>query len=170
MFLSCLLTNTTLFSMVTRWSRSTSHSYLSSGCSKFDRWVCGKFMQHLETCLLIAEANRVLCRLILLCFNRLFAVDVQNEIHLLSRIFNYNDWRVNWVFGWEMRRSTEECSEIIVSKKKLVFVLHLAGCVRGFQSRGRGDTTCRTEKRCSHNLQSGHPAWWSADNCSIVPP
>ena len=22
-----------------------------------------------------------------------------------------------------------------------------------------------TEKRCSHNLQSGHPAWWSADNC-----
>ena len=26
-----------------------------------------------------------------------------------------------------------------------------------------------TEKRCSHNLQSGHPAWWSADNCSIFP-
>ena len=43
-------------------------------------------------------------------------------------------------------------------KKKLVFVLHLAGCVRGFQSRGRGETTCGTEKRCSHNLQSGHPA------------
>ena len=21
-----------------------------------------------------------------------------------------------------------------------------------------------TEKRCSHNLQSGHPAWWSAGN------
>ena len=103
--------------MVTRWPRSTSQSYLSSDCSKFDRWVCGKFMQHLETCLLIAEANRVLCRLILLCFNRLFALDLQNEIHLLSRIFNYHCWRVNWVFGWEMRRSTEECSEIIVSKK-----------------------------------------------------
>ena len=56
-------------------------------------------MQHLETCLLIAEANRVLCRLILLCFNRLFALDLQNEIYLLSRIFNYHDWRVNWVFG-----------------------------------------------------------------------
>ena len=26
-----------------------------------------------------------------------------------------------------------------------------------------------TEKRCYHNLQSGHPAWWSADNCSIFP-
>ena len=26
-----------------------------------------------------------------------------------------------------------------------------------------------TEKRCSHNLQSCHPAWWSADNGSIFP-
>ena len=26
-----------------------------------------------------------------------------------------------------------------------------------------------TEKRCSQNLQSGHPAWWSADNYSIFP-
>ena len=26
-----------------------------------------------------------------------------------------------------------------------------------------------TEKRCSHNLQSGHPAWWSANNYSIFP-
>ena len=26
-----------------------------------------------------------------------------------------------------------------------------------------------TEKRCSHNLQSGHPEWWSADNYSIFP-
>ena len=26
-----------------------------------------------------------------------------------------------------------------------------------------------TEKLCSHNLQSGHLALWSADNCSIFP-
>ena len=26
-----------------------------------------------------------------------------------------------------------------------------------------------TEKRRSHNLQSGHPALWSADNCSLSP-
>ena len=31
------------------------------------------------------------------------------------------------------------------------------------------ETRSVTEKRCSHNLQSGHPAWWSADNCSIFP-
>ena len=34
---------------------------------------------------------------------------------------------------------------------------------------GGGETRSGTEKRCSHNLQSGHPAWWSADNCSIFP-
>ena len=43
-------------------------------------------MQHLETCLLIAEANRVLCPLILLCFNRPFELDLQNEINFVSRI------------------------------------------------------------------------------------
>ena len=29
---------------------------------------------------------------------------------------------------------------------------------------GGGETRSGTEKRCSHNLQSGHSAWWSADN------
>ena len=32
---------------------------------------------------------------------------------------------------------------------------------------GGGETRSGTEKRCSHNLQSGHPAWCLADNCSI---
>ena len=32
---------------------------------------------------------------------------------------------------------------------------------------GGEETRCGTKKRCFHNLQSGHPAWWSADNCSI---
>ena len=43
-------------------------------------------MHHLETCLLI-DSSRVECRLILLCFNRVFKLDLRNEIHLLSRIF-----------------------------------------------------------------------------------
>ena len=34
---------------------------------------------------------------------------------------------------------------------------------------GGEETRSGTEKRCSHNLQSGHPAWWSADNYSIFP-
>ena len=52
------------FLTVTRWSRSTSN---------FMFWLvkiwqvssCGKFMQRLETCLLIAGADRVLCRLVM---------------------------------------------------------------------------------------------------------
>ena len=34
---------------------------------------------------------------------------------------------------------------------------------------GGGETRSGTEKRCSDNLQSGHPVWWSADNYSIFP-
>ena len=35
---------------------------------------------------------------------------------------------------------------------------------------GEGETrSSGTEKRCSHNLQSGHPACWSADKYSIFP-
>ena len=34
--------------------------FLCSDWSKFDRSSCGTFMQHLKTCLLIAEAGRVL--------------------------------------------------------------------------------------------------------------
>ena len=41
-------------------------------------------MQCLETCLLIPEAERVLCHLV---FNCLFLLDVPNEIELLTRLF-----------------------------------------------------------------------------------
>ena len=39
-----------------------------------------------------------------------------------------------------------------------------------FDQAGSGgeETRSGTEKRCSHILKSGHPAWWSADNCSIL--
>ena len=34
---------------------------------------------------------------------------------------------------------------------------------------GGGETRSGTEKQCSHNFQSSHSAWWSADNYSIFP-
>ena len=49
-------------------------------------------MQRLETCLLIAEADRVLCHLVMY-LNCLFLLDIQNEIQLLSRLF-CNSWLV----------------------------------------------------------------------------
>ena len=56
----------------------------------------GKFMQRLETCLLIAGADRVLSgSFVSSCdvLNWLFLLGVQNEIQLLSRLF-CNSWLV----------------------------------------------------------------------------
>ena len=52
-------------------------------------------MQRLETCLLIAEADRVLSSFVSSCdvLNCLFLLDIQNEIQLLSRLF-CNSWLV----------------------------------------------------------------------------
>ena len=48
----------------------------------------------------------------------------------------------------------------------LVEVCKRVGTVEGGWG---GKTGYGTEKRCSHNLQSGHLAWWSADNCCMFP-
>ena len=83
------------FLTVTRWSHSTSNSYVLIGqnlTAEFTR----KIMQRLETCLLIAGADRVLSgSFVSSCdvLNCLFLLGVQNEIQLLSRLF-YNSWLV----------------------------------------------------------------------------
>ena len=41
--------------------------------------------------------------------------------------------------------------------------------VSGWERGGEEETRSGTEKQCSHNLQSGHPMWWSEDNSSIFP-
>ena len=51
-------------------------------------------MQCLETCLLIAEADRVLCRLISLCFIRLFALDLQTKYICYQKSFVIHGWCV----------------------------------------------------------------------------
>ena len=51
-------------------------------------------MEHLETCLLIAETDRVLCHLVMVLtvFFFFFPLEVQNdyEIQLLQRIFYHS--------------------------------------------------------------------------------
>ena len=55
-------------------------------------------MQHLETCLLMAEADRVLCQLGM--FLTVFLLlDVRNEIQLLSRFF-FISWLVCLLHFW----------------------------------------------------------------------
>ena len=67
---------------------------LCSDWSKFDRVSsCGKFMQHLETCLFwqlkLTEFCVNLCGFVTV----FFPVDVQNEMQLLSRVICYS-WLV----------------------------------------------------------------------------
>ena len=57
-----------------------------------------KFMQHLETCLLIAEADRLLCHLVVF-LTLFFLLDVRNEIQLLSRFFS-KSWLVCLLHFW----------------------------------------------------------------------
>ena len=93
------------------------------------KWIHLENYAASETCLLIAETDRVLS--LLLCFNRLFPLDLPNEIQLLSGFFCYS-WLVCLLgCGWEMRRL-----EIIVFKNKppLVSLLRLAGCARRLKS------------------------------------
>ena len=66
--------------MVTRWSRSTSNF-----CTLIDQNLTGVFMRKIHTAswkLFALTADRVLCQLD-------FALDVQNEIQLLTRVFCY---------------------------------------------------------------------------------
>ena len=74
-------------------------------------------MQHLETCLLIAETDRVF-------FNCLFLLDVQNEIQLLSRLF-CSSWLVCLLHFWLrnaplVKVTGHPISDGIVSKMSLL--------------------------------------------------
>ena len=95
-------------------------------------------MQHLETCLLIAEANRVLCRLILLCFNRRFALDLQMKFICYQESLIIMTGVLTGFLVEKCAARPKSVRKSSFPKTQLVFVLHLAGCVRGFQSRGAG--------------------------------
>ena len=56
-------------------------------------------MQHLETCLLTAEADRVLCHLVMVLtvfFHWMFKMKYEE--------YFIHGWSVYWVFGYETRR------------------------------------------------------------------
>ena len=50
-------------------------------------------MQHLETCLLIAETDGVLCINVVKLLTVFFLLDAQNEIQMLARFLSYS-WLV----------------------------------------------------------------------------
>ena len=87
---------------------------------------CVKFMQHHESCLLW-QLKLTEFWVSLWCFNCLFSLDVQNEIQLLSRVFSYS-WLVCLLGFWLRNASLDKADNLIWDS--IVFVFHLAGCVR----------------------------------------
>ena len=78
---------------------------------------------------------------------------------------------------WPQRGLLEQCDRIWLAVEtngswKHLFLARFFSAARGEKDfaggRGWGKDDVR-ERRCSHNLQSSLPAWWSADNCSIFP-
>ena len=92
-------------------------------------------MQHVETCLLEAEGLRSWQGFgsSYYFFNRFFALDLQNEIQLLSGFFCYS-W-LAFLFGLWLRNALLDKKSLFSCKNKqaLVTLLRLTGCVKGVE-------------------------------------
>ena len=66
---------------------------------------CGKFMQRLETCLLIAEADRVLCHLLMFLTVFFYLIHkMKYSCYQDCSVIHGLAWFVYCAFGWEMHR------------------------------------------------------------------
>ena len=120
----------TFLTKVTRWSRSTS-KFLCSDWSKFDRWVHAK--NSCSILKLVYFDSWSWQSFVSTCdvFNCLFPLNVQNELQLLSRVFCYS-WLVCLLGFWLRNSSLVKVGNPI--SDGIVFVFHLAWCVRGLKS------------------------------------
>ena len=123
----------TFLTTVTRWSRSTFNFYALISQNLAGEFM-RKFIQHFlkkTTCnTLTAEADRVLCQLVMFS-TVFFPLKVQNEVQLLSRVFCYS-WLVcllNFCL-----RSVPLVKVGNPISDGIVFIFHLTGCVRGMKS------------------------------------
>ena len=99
---------------------------------------CRKFMQHLESCLLWQLKKTEFCVnlfcFVLFCFiffKLSFSRDVQNEIQLVSGVFCHS-WLVCLLSFWLRNTSLDDVGSPI--SDGIVFVYHLAWCIRGLKS------------------------------------
>ena len=112
---------------------------------------CGKFMQHLESCLLwpLKLTEFSTCDV----FNCLFPLDVQNETQLLSGVFCYS-WLVCLLGFWLRNTSLTKVGNPISDGIAVGF--HLAWCLRGLPSLKRYWpylTPFRATSRIQYNIQ-----------------
>ena len=105
--------------------------FLCSDWSKFDRWV---YAENLCSILKLVYFDSWSWQsFVSTCdvFNCLFPLNVQNEIQLLSRVFCYS-WLVCLLGFWLRNTSLVKVGNAILDG--IVFVFHLAWCVRGLKS------------------------------------
>ena len=116
----------TFLTIVTRWPR-LHVQFLCYDWSKFDTWVYAENLCRILR--LVYFDSRSWQSFVSTCdvFNCLFPLDVQNEIQLLSRVFCYS-WLVCLLGFWLRNASLVKADNPI--SDGIVFVFHLAGCVR----------------------------------------
>ena len=84
--------------MVTRWSRSMSNLYALID-QNLTLEFYGKFIQHLETCLPLAEADRFLCRHLVMFLTVFFHWMYKMKYSCYQDSSVIHDRFVYWVFG-----------------------------------------------------------------------
>ena len=105
--------------------------FLCSDWSKFDRWVHAENLCSILKLVYFDHWNWQSFVSTCDVLNCLFLLDVQNEIQLLSRVFCYS-WLICLLRFWFRNTSLVKVGNPI--SDSIVFVLHLAWCVRGLKS------------------------------------
>ena len=108
--------------------------FLCSDWSKFDRWVHAENLSSILKLVYLDSWSWQSFVSSCDAFNCLFPLDVQNEIQLLSRVFHYS-WLVCLLSFWLGNTSLVKVGNPILNA--IVFVFHLAQCVRGLKSMKR---------------------------------
>ena len=101
--------------------------FLCSDWLKFDRWVHAPNLCSILKVFCFDSWSWQSFESTCDVFNCLFPLDVQNEIQLLSRVFCYS-WLVCLLGFWLRNASLVKADNPI--SDGIVFVFHLAGCVR----------------------------------------
>ena len=112
--------------LVTCWSCSTSNFMLLL-VKIWQVSSCIKFMQHILKVVYFDSWGWQSFKSTCVVLNCLFPLNVQNEIQLLSRVFSYS-WLVCLLGFWLRNASLVKADNPI--SDGIVFVFHLAGCVR----------------------------------------
>ena len=138
--------------MATRWSRSA---------PIFMLWLikiwqvssCGKFTQHLESCLLWQLKLTEFCVNFLMFWTVFFHWMYKMKYGCYQESSVIHGWFVDWLFGWVMCRCQSRRNPI---SDGIVFVFQLAWCVRGFKSLKQYLPYLIAFRSC---ISNGKPEW-----------